>query len=102
MPTQPGILGPRKHGCASGSWPCGFSKCPISHEAETFTVCAVQPAQVTGTPPGAIGWDVAYIAWYEYGSPLQVKLTGSQMMCRNPLPESAACPVRLSLLWKCR
>src|SRR5689334_21824080 len=82
---QPGILGPRKHGCASGSCPCGFSKWPISLVYEMLYVWAVHSAHARGWPDRVGGAAVENMGWNAYGAPLQVKCAGSHRMCRNPL-----------------
>src|SRR5690349_610190 len=101
---HPGMVGPGKHGPSSpfGSFArSGVSKWPISSDAETFTVWTLQPAQVDGSPL-ITGREVEYIGRYVYGSPLHVKFTGSQRMCRKPFAALATmnpvwCVVRSSI-----
>src|SRR5690242_7035900 len=81
------MVGPGKHGPSPCGWClCGFMKWPISHDTATLVVCAAQPAEVGALPSDCTGCDVAYIGWYVYGAALQVWLTGSQIMCRQPRP----------------
>src|SRR5512142_581827 len=62
-------------------------------------VCAAQVVHAVGWPPASGAAAVLYIGWKAYGAPLQVRCTGSKMMCRKPLATEATIDPLCPVLW---